>query len=387
MSADHQMTSRERVRMALDHREPDRVPIDLSGSSTTSVAISTYGALREFLGLPSEEVAVIDQVQQLPYVSDDLLDLLSVDTRAVQAERGVISFPPVVDEGDYWAYHDRWGIKLRMPKERSFYFDRVTFPIQEATVEAVEEYEWPEPIMPVQGIGAIARQMFEESTYAVIGGSFMGIGGIFEQGWKLVGLEETLMGMITEPGFGARLLDRVTDAYIEAAINYLEEVGQYIDVFTFADDICSQTDWIISPDVYVSLIKPRHRRLFEAVRKKTQAKIFFHSCGAVVDLIPHLIDIGVDIVNPVQVSARGMDTARLKRSYGNDIVFWGGGVDTQYVLPFASPQDVEDEVRRRIDDLAPGGGYVFAAVHNIQALVPPANIVAAFRTAALSGVY
>ena len=387
MSADQRITGRERVRMALNHREPDRVPIDLGGSSTTSVAISTYGALRAFLGLPPEEIGVIDQVQQLPYLSDDLLDLLSVDTRVVHAARGTVSFPPVVDEGDYWAYHDRWGIKLRMPKEAPFYFDRVEFPIRAATVEAVEEYAWPEPIIPAKGLRDIARQMSEESEHALIGGSFMGIGGIFEQGWKLLGLEEALMGMITEPGFGERLLDRVTDAYIEAAVNYLEEVGQYIDVFIFADDICSQDDWIVSPDLYVSLIKPRQRRLFDAVRQKTQAKIFYHSCGAAFDLIPHLIDIGVDIVNPVQVSARGMDTARLKRAYGNDVVFWGGGVDTQHVLPFGSPQQVEDEVRRRIDDLAPGGGFVFAAVHNIQALVPPANITAAFRTAAVSGIY
>lgn len=138
---------------------------------------------------------------------------------------------------------------------------------------------------------------------------------------------------------------------------------------------------MISPELYVSLVKPRQRRLFEAIKARTAAKLFYHGCGAVFELIPHLIEIGVDIVNPVQVSARGMDSRRLKAAYGNDVTFWGGGVDTQRVLPFGSPGDVRDEVRRRIDDLAPGGGFVFATVHNIQAFVPPENVVAAFDTA------
>jgi uroporphyrinogen decarboxylase len=135
------------------------------------------------------------------------------------------------------------------------------------------------------------------------------------------------------------------------------------------------------------MIKPKQRRLMEAIKSKTQAKIFYHGCGAVSDQIPDLIDIGVDIINPVQVSALGMDTRRLKKEYGSDVVFWGGGVDTQHVLPFGTPQEVSDEVKRRIDDLAPGGGFVFAAVHNIQALVPPENIVALFETALEYGTY
>jgi len=381
------MTPRERLTAALEHHEPDRVPIDLGGSSTTSIAASTYEQLRSFLGLPNEDIAIIDQVQQLAYLSDDLLDRLQADTRLVHLPRGAVTFPPVQDEGEYLAYHDRWGIKLKMPKDSPFYFDRVEFPIRPPAVEGVEAYSWPPPIESPPALRKVARAIYEETEFGLVGGSFMGIGGIFEQGWKLVGLEDALMGMLTEPGFGERLLDRVTDAYIEAATNYLEQVGDYLDVFTFADDICSQEAWIISPDLYVSLVKPRHRRLFEAVRQKTKAKIFYHSCGAVFDLIPHLIEIGVDIINPVQVSARGMDTRRLKAAYGQDIVFWGGGVDTQWNLPFGTPEEVADEVKRRIDDLAPGGGFVFAAVHNIQALVPPANVMAAFEMAADYGRY
>jgi uroporphyrinogen decarboxylase len=160
----------------------------------------------------------------------------------------------------------------------------------------------------------------------------------------------------------------------------LDQVGEYLQVFTYWDDLNSQSGWMISPDIYRKIIKPKQRRLVEAIKSKTDAKLFFHGCGAVYDLVPHLIDLGFDIVNPVQVSAAGMDTKRLKAEYGQDIVFWGGGVDTQHVLPFGSPQEVRDEVRRRIDDLAPGGGFVFAAIHNVQAFVPPENIVAAFDT-------
>jgi uroporphyrinogen decarboxylase len=144
---------------------------------------------------------------------------------------------------------------------------------------------------------------------------------------------------------------------------------------------------MISPDLYVSLVKPRQRRLFEAIKRKTDAKLFYHGCGAVFDLVPHLIEIGVDILNPVQVSARGMDSKRLKATYGKDITFWGGGVDTQRVLPFGTADEVRDEVRRRIDDFAPGGGFVFATVHNIQAFVPPENIVAVYDTVSEHGAY
>ena len=182
-------------------------------------------------------------------------------------------------------------------------------------------------------------------------------------------------------------METITDIYIESCNRYLDYVGPYIQVFTYWDDVAGQNGWLIRPELYRKLIKPKQKRLVEAIKKKTNAKLFYHSCGATRDLIPDLIEIGFDILNPVQVSAKGMDTKELKAQFGRDIVFWGGGVDTQHVLPFGKPQEVVDEVKRRIDDLAPGGGFVFAAVHNIQALVPPENIVAAFDTALEYGKY
>ena len=169
-----------------------------------------------------------------------------------------------------------------------------------------------------------------------------------------------MMSMLSAPEFAARLVDGITDIYIESVDRYLSQVGELIDVFTFWDDVATQQGWMINPDSYVEVIKPRQKRLFEAIKARTDAKLFYHGCGAVYELIPHLIEIGVDIINPVQVSAEGMDSARLKKAYGDDIVFWGGGVDTQKVLPFGTPDEVRDEVKRRIDDLAPGGGFVFS---------------------------
>ena len=182
-------------------------------------------------------------------------------------------------------------------------------------------------------------------------------------------------------------MEEITDLYIESCNDYLDQVGRYIQVFTYWDDVNTQNGWLVRPELYREMVKPKQKRLVEAIKKKTNAKIFFHGCGAVRDLIPDLIEVGFDILNPVQVSARGMDTKKLKQEYGKDMTFWGGGVDTQHVLPFGTPQQVADEVRRRIDDLAPGGGFVFAAVHNVQAFVPPQNIVATFETALEYGKY
>jgi uroporphyrinogen decarboxylase len=169
----------------------------------------------------------------------------------------------------------------------------------------------------------------------------------------------------------------------------LETVGENVMIVSEADDLCGQETTLVSPKMYRELIKPRHTRLFSFIKKtaKTDVKIFYHCCGAVSSLIPDLIESGIDILNPVQVSAAGMDTRELKRLYGNDLVFYGGGVDTQRVLPTGTPAEVRDEVRRRIDDLAPGGGFVFNTVHNIQADVPPENIMAMWEALREFGVY
>ncbi len=382
------MKCRARVVQALNHQEPDRVPIDLGATIVSSIANRSYLELEKYLGLPIEEIRVMDYVQQLPYVSEALMQRFDVDFRMVQLPAATGAAVQIFEEGNYYAFFDRWGSKLYMPKNGGFYFDWVDFPIKEPTMDALDGYRWPRPDAPEVNVqlGQLAKQLYENTDYALVGSAVIG-GGIFEQPARVMGLQNFLMALISEPAFADRLMDTIADIYIESCNDYLDQVGPYIQVFTYWDDLAGQNGWLIRPELYRQMIKPKQKRLVEAIKKKTAAKLFYHCCGAAHELIPDLIDLGFDILNPVQVSAKGMDTKALKAEYGRDIVFWGGGIDTQRTLPFGKPQDVAEEVKRRIDDLAPGGGFVFAAVHNIQALVPPQNIVAAFDTALEYGRY
>jgi uroporphyrinogen decarboxylase len=376
------ITSRQRVIQALNHQEPDRVPIDLGATIVSSIVKKTYLELKQYLGLPVEQIRMLDYIQQLPYVDERLLERFEVDFRTVQLPAATAASVNIFEEGDYFAFIDRWGSKLHMPKKGGLYFDWVEFPIKEASHAELDTYRWPSPdsVEINKQLGRQAKTLYESTDYALVGSAVIG-GGIFEQPARVMGLENFLMALVAEPAFADRLMESITDIYIESCNRYLDQVGHYIQVFAFWDDLAGQNGWIINPTLYRKLIKPKQRRLVEAIKKKTDAKLFFHSCGATRGLIPDLIEIGFDILNPVQVSAKGMNTRELKAEFGRDIVFWGGGVDTQHVLPYGKPQEVIDEVKRRIDDLAPGGGFVFAAVHNIQADVPPENIVAAFDTA------
>jgi len=374
--------------LALDHREPDRIPIDLGATIVTSIARSSYISLKKHLGLPVEDITMLDHVQQLPYLDENLLQRFDVDFRLVQLPAATAPGLQIFEEGDYYAFIDRWGSKLHMPKVGGYYFDWVDFPIKDISLTALDRYDWPEPD-PAEYILELRRQaehLYYQSEYALVGSAVIG-GGIFEQPARIVGMQNFLMSIAAEPKFAERLMEQITEIYIESCNRYLDEVGQFIQVFTYWDDVNTQSGWMINPETYRKMVKPKQRRLVDAIKKKTNARLFFHGCGAAFDLIPDLIDLGFDILNPVQVSARGMDTRRLKATYGKDITFWGGGIDTQRVLPFGTPAEVSDEVKRRIDDLAPGGGFVFAAVHNIQPLVPPENIAAFFDTALEYGRY
>jgi uroporphyrinogen decarboxylase len=382
------VNARERVVSALNHKEPDRIPIDLGSTICSSIHRDAYADLKRHLGMELEELRMLEHVQQLPYLDEALLERFGADLRMVQLPAATASGVEVFEEGDYYALIDRWGSKLHMPMDGGRYFDWVDFPIKEATMEALDLYAWPEPDPPAYNaeLGEQAKSLYENTEYALVGSAVIG-GGIFEQPARTMGLESFLMALVDSSRFADQMMERITDIYIESCTNYLKEVGQYIQVFTYWDDLCGQDGWIISPDVYRMMIKPKQRRLLEAIRRETDAKIYYHSCGATFDLIPDLIDLGVDVLNPVQVSAVGMDTKRLKQTYGGDISFWGGAVDPQHVFPFGKPEDVAEEVRRHIDDLAPGGGFIFAAVHNIQASVPPENVVTMFDTALEYGRY
>jgi uroporphyrinogen decarboxylase len=369
--------SRERVRAALAHREPDRVPFDLGGSRQTGIHLRAYAGLREALGLEPREPRVIDITQQLADVEPDVLDALGVDVRYV-APRGSSTYRREIrEEGEYRTFTDEWGVGRRMPLATGLYYDSYAPPLAgEIDAAAVDAYACPDASDPARyaGMAEEARRYAEEEGRAVQVGSICG--GLTEGLFKLRGFEDGYMDLAGDPSLARRVMERILEVKIAYWSRVLPLVDGHVDVVGEADDLGGQERTLFSPATYRDLVKPLHRELFDFLHAHTDAKVFFHTCGAVRELIPDLIEIGVDILNPVQVSAAGMDTADLKREFGRDLVFWGGGVDTQRVLGAGTPDEVRAEVLRRVGDLSPGGGFVFAAVHNVQPNVPAENVLA-----------
>jgi uroporphyrinogen decarboxylase len=382
------MKSRERVLTALDHQEPDRVPIDLGGTVVTAIAISTYAALRDHLGLSSKPIRTLETVQQIAVVDDDVLDIFGVDVVPVFANPPASYTPVFVDEQDRGdSFRDDFGATLRRPKG-GFYYDWQEFPLRQPSIKAMEDMPWPDPADPARyrGLRARVERLRAGTDRALFGMAPCGH-DLFNQLLRVRGMEEGLMDLVANPDFAEAFLERLIGTIISAQEHFLNEVGDLIDVHFAADDLTGQSGPLISPALYRRMIKPRWARIIAAIRRKTKAKIFYHCCGAVSEFLPDLIEIGVDIINPVQVSAAGMDTAAVKKKYGKHLSFWGGGCDTQRVLNLGGPAEVRAEVRRRIGDLAPGGGFVFNPVHNIQPHISPINIVAMFQAAQDFGKY
>jgi uroporphyrinogen decarboxylase len=383
------MNSRERLELALNHKEPDRVPSDLGGTVLSSVNHDLYRRLRKHLGLPKIEVRIADIVQQIAVVDDDVRHILKVDARDV-APRSSASFNIHIrhDMPDYMYFHDEWGIGWKMPKVNGLYYDMFHHPLKgDIMTGDIDRYPWPDPADPVRfaGLRERARHAAEvEQEGVVIGGL---CAGIMEMVAWMRGFEDYFMDFAANTKLMEYFLDKLVElkmAYWEKA---LEAGGDYLSAVVEADDMAGQNRMLISLRTYRNIVKPRHKRLFDFIKSRTRAKIFFHSCGAVRQVIPDLIEAGIDILNPVQISAAGMDSAELKREFGRDLTFWGGAVDSQNVLQTGSVQEVKDDARRRINDLAPGGGFIFAPVHNIQCNVPPENVAAMWDALHEYGIY
>ncbi len=384
-----QLTSLERVRAALEHREPDRIPFDLGGSILTGINHNTYRRLRKYLGLPDREVIIEDRAQQLAKVDDDVKERLKVDVDGINPRGRADEKPEEGEKGDYFYYVDEWGIEWHMPKEGGHYYDMRRHPMAGLPPEeAMRRFQYPDPtdLSRYSGIKEEAERLFHNGRAYILGRNAP---GIFEISLWSRGFEDFYVDMITNKKFVEWLMDQILEVKAKYWEIILEGVGENVLVISEADDLAGQNGPLVSPKLYRELIKPRHTELFSRIKKmaKTKVYIFFHTCGAVKELIPDLIESGVDILNPVQVSAAGMHTKELKREFGKDITFWGGGVDTQRVLPRGTKQEVIDEVKRRIEDLAPGGGFVFSTVHNIQGDVPPENIMTMWETLQEYGRY
>ena len=373
------MNSRERVVATLEHREPDKVPNDFSGTIVSGIHVEAYKALVDFLGLEVPEPRIWDPVQRLAEVDEAVRRRLQSDCVPLCIRPPDTWSLEIQDQGDCYVYVDEWGTTMRMAKRGGHYFEFWRFPI--GRPEDARSYKWPDPTDPgrYRGLREEARALYEGTEYAICGAPLFG-GGILEQATRIMGFEKFLVLLGRKSLWADYILGTLTDIYLETIERFLEEVGEFIQVLVYWDDLATQDSLLVSPETYRTMIKPKHRKLFDLVHRKTRAKVFFHTDGAIWPLIPDLIEAGVDILQPVQVGARGMgDTAELKRVFGKDLVFWGASCDSQHTLPFGKPEEVREETRRHVLDLKPGGGYVFGPIHNIQPLVPPENIVAMYE--------
>jgi uroporphyrinogen decarboxylase len=370
-------THRERVLRALNHQEPDRVP--LAAYSMTDVC---YTNLRAHLGLPSVELAYLGDVSDVVSPHEDLLRCLDLDTRDV-------ALTTTTPRSSTWesdeVYENELGVGFR--KHGVFYYYAVQHPLSgERTVADVERYPWPEPDRsPRTALRDKVRALRRETDCALV----MGVGGtMFATAWFLCG-DDWFIDLATNAPFCDALMEKLLELELARAEGILASVGSDgIDVaICTADDLGMQSGLLISPELYRRFVKPRQRCFFEYVKRHSSAKIFVHCDGAIYPLIPDFIEIGVEILNPVQVECRGMgDTRRLKREFGRDLAFWGG-LDNQRVLSFGTPEEVRDEVRRRIDDLAPGGGYVLTPRWAVRPEVPPENLCAIYEAVEAYGRY
>ncbi len=376
------MTSRERMLTALDHRTPDRFPIDLGGNQT-GIHKNAYLRLVKHLGI-KDELKIYDAVQQLAEPCEALLERFHVDTRYVSAKSpdswkgGIVS---AQRDGRSWHdLTDEFGVRWSMPDDSPLYMDITHHPLAEATIKDVAGYAWPKGDDPSRfaGLRERAQRIRKETPYAVVS-RISGV--VYEYCWYMRGLEQWFCDLMTEPEFCEAMLDQSLKFWTDWFRLFLDEAGDLVDVIMIGDDIGGQSAPLFNPEIYRSLVKPRQKKLVQYIRSRTKAKVWYHTCGAVKGYIPDLIDNGVQILNPVQLSATGMDPVELKQKFGSTMTFWGGGCDAQNILSRTTPDRVAENVRANVTELKKGGGYVFNNCHNIQGEVPAENIVAMYDTA------
>jgi uroporphyrinogen decarboxylase len=365
-----------------------------------------YARVRRALGLKDVLLRIYDPVQQLAVVDDDVLDIFGVDT--VELGRGfarndvdwatwtladgtACSIPvwalPERGEGE-WLIRNPKGLSLGRMPDGGYYFDQCHWPLLDAPddrplADAMRDSLWSAAASPpgplaedVEALVAGARGLRERTDRAILG--LFG-GNLFEAGQFLYRMDRFLEMLAGEPAQVHAFLDRLLEFHLANLERFLGAVGPYIDVIVFGDDLGGQNAPLLSPRMYREFFKPRHSQLWRRAKQLANVKVMLHCCGAVRPLLPDLIDAGIDAINPVQISCRGMDAAELKRDFGSELTLWGGGCDTQSMLPTASAEEVRQHVQRQVDILAPGGGFVFQAVHNIQTNVPAENILAMFE--------
>lgn len=415
------MTSRERVRAAINHRQPDRVPLDLGSTAVTGIAAGAYARLRHSLGLPQRPPHVYEPFQVLADVEDDVRDVLGVDTVGLHLPDTFFGFrnenwkpwrlfdgTDVLVPGGFAVTTDANGDLLlhpggdlsappsaRMPNG-GYYFDWVIRQ-EELDWDHLDPLEWANQMYSVykpadvRYLAEQAQRLYAETTRAIVwsfgGGGFGDIAWVpgpnLAQPKGVRDPQDWIVAHKTHPEYITGIFERQCAVAIENARLIWDAIGDKIDVcFVSGTDFGAQDRSFISPDMYRTMYKPFHTRINDWIHKNTTWKVFYHSCGSIISLLDDLVESGVDIINPVQCSAAGMDAATLKTRYGKQLVFWGGGIDTQWTLPFGSPDEVYRQARERIRIFNDGGGFVFNTIHNIQQNVPVENVRAMLRAVA-----
>ncbi|KXB00675.1 hypothetical protein AKJ41_03850 [candidate division MSBL1 archaeon SCGC-AAA259O05] len=409
--------SRERILKAIDHTEPSKLPVDLGGTACSGITADALYKLDEYLGV-EETVRIYDPMQWLAVPNEEVLEWAGTDalntflngTRPLPEESwddryeeykrpggGKYRKPRDVeieidDEGNEYLFNVQ-GERMMKRSPNSYYFDDYPLeytPLKDADdIEEVEEVphsplhrEWTEA--DFDRLERNAKWLYENTDYALIaqfGGS------MFESPTHLRGYEQFLLDLKRNPGFVRGLEEMLVEKYKRELAGFLDAVDDYVQIVMMADDMGSQQNPLISPHDYEELIHPYMKEVYEYVEDNSDCYIFRHSCGAIKPLLDYYLDLGVDILNPVQISAEGMEPERLKKEYGDELTFWGGGTDTQNFLPKASPRKVKEHVKKNIETFAPGGGFVFNQVHNIEPDVPPENIEAMYEAVRESQPY
>lgn len=406
------MTSRERVLAAIEHRQPDRVPVDLGATPSSGISAIAYGNLKRHLGLTQGNTFVYDVVQQLAQPEDFMLDRFGVDVvdigRAFNLEPGAWQ-PTTLMDGQA-ALYPAWfnperqpdgsfiarmadGLDIAHMPARGTFFDQTFFPylddyppdfrdldsaMGKILWAALVHSPWDHARDPgfwdtLRQKALALRQSSDRALMIVIGCN------LFEWGTFLRRVDGFLYDLAAEPEKVEALLDALMERHLAALEKVCRAVGDVADICRFGDDLGSNGGPLMSPAMYRRYFQPRHAQLCAYVHRHSRMKTFLHSCGSIHALLPDLIAAGFDVINPVQTNCRDMEPERLKREFGRDICFWGGGCDTRQVLPTATPSEVKRHVRERLEVFSPGGGFVFNTVHNILPDVPPQNIVAMFE--------
>ena len=380
------MNSRERVNTTLNHKEPDKVPIDLGGNQS-SIHVIAYKKLLEYLDIEDDNIQYADFVQQIVRPCEEILNRFQIDVRYIKPLGGMIRVQDkeLVYEGKYVGDFDQfgvfWGDRAEKDLVDILYYDPVIHPFADfKTVSDVKNYNWPDGLdkSPFVGLKDHAKQLHDKTEFAL---STPPVGCIYEYCTFLFGFTKTLRYLKTKPEIIVAAMEELLKYWTDYVTIFLGEVGSFLDVVCINGDVAEQAGPIMNIKLYEKLIKPIERKLSSRIHQLVDTKINYHSCGSIAQFIHHFTDIGYDIVNPVQISAFDMEPCSLKKRFGETMSFWGGLCNSQKTLPFGTPRQIREEVRRNFECLKSGGGFVASNIHNITAEVPPQNVVAMFDAA------